>query len=69
MKQITDIQVNVDTGGGVSPARVSNGYCAPDCPEYGGVGYIRYDVPLGHPKFGKVERCQYAQARYCEDTR
>lgn len=29
----------------------------PDCPHCGGVGYIRWDVPLGDPKFGKVELC------------
>lgn len=27
------------------------------------MGFVRYDVPSGHPKFGKVDRCQYAQAR------
>jgi DNA replication protein DnaC len=29
----------------------------PNCPHCGGVGYIRYDVPLGDEKFGKVETC------------
>jgi DNA replication protein DnaC len=29
----------------------------PNCPHCGGVGYIRYDVPVDHEKFGKVETC------------
>jgi DNA replication protein DnaC len=29
----------------------------PNCPHCGGVGYVRYDVPLGHEKFGKLESC------------
>lgn len=44
-------------------AMASNRDCSPDCPECGGVGYIRYEVPVGHPKFGKIERCQHGQAR------
>lgn len=38
------------------------GDCSSDCPECGGVGYVHYDVPVGHPKFGKVERCPNARA-------
>ncbi len=29
----------------------------PDCPYCQGVGFVRYDVPLGHAKFGKIEIC------------
>lgn len=29
----------------------------PDCPYCGGIGYLRKDVPLGHPDFGKIEPC------------
>ncbi|PKN93353.1 MAG: hypothetical protein CVU44_10715 [Chloroflexi bacterium HGW-Chloroflexi-6] len=29
----------------------------PDCPYCQGAGYLRWDVPLGHEKFGKVEAC------------
>ncbi len=29
----------------------------PNCPHCGGVGYVRYDVPVEHPKFGKLETC------------
>jgi len=27
------------------------------CAECGGSGWLRWDVPLGHPQFGKAERC------------
>jgi DNA replication protein DnaC len=29
----------------------------PNCPQCGGVGYVRYDVPVEHEKFGKLESC------------
>ena len=29
----------------------------PNCPHCGGAGYIRYDVPVEHEKFGKLETC------------
>lgn len=34
----------------------------PDCPHCGGVGYLRRDLPIDHPKFGKLEICE------CRDT-
>ncbi len=36
---------------------ISAGPGKPDCPECGGVGYVRYDVPMGHEKFGRIEAC------------
>ena len=48
---------------GQNPSALSyTGDCSPACPECSGVGYIRFDVPVGHPKFGKVERCPNARA-------
>ena len=29
----------------------------PDCPHCGGAGYVRFDVPMGDPKFGRLESC------------
>jgi len=29
----------------------------PNCPHCHGAGYVRYDVPMGHEKFGKLESC------------
>lgn len=28
------------------------------CPVCKGRGYLRYDVPFGHPQFGKIKKCQ-----------
>jgi DNA replication protein DnaC len=33
----------------------------PNCPICGGVGYVRFDLPVGHPDFGKVEICTCRQ--------
>jgi DNA replication protein DnaC len=30
---------------------------APDCPLCGGMGYLRQDLPVGHPNFGKLDVC------------
>jgi DNA replication protein DnaC len=29
----------------------------PNCPHCGGAGYVRFDVPMGDPKFGRLESC------------
>jgi len=29
----------------------------PNCPHCAGAGYVRYDVPMGDPKFGRLEPC------------
>ena len=29
----------------------------PNCPQCCGVGYVRFEVPVGHEKFGKLESC------------
>ncbi len=29
----------------------------PNCPHCAGVGYVRYDVPMDHPQFGRLEPC------------
>ena len=55
--------LNVVQGEGQNPSALSyTGDCSPAGPECSGVGYIRFDVPVGHPKFGKVERCPNARA-------
>ena len=41
----------------LSGSNVVKPYGDPNCPHCGGVGYVRYDVPLGHEKFGKIESC------------
>jgi DNA replication protein DnaC len=34
----------------------------PDCPHCGGLGYIRRDLPVGHPDFGRLELCECRHA-------
>lgn len=31
--------------------------CQPECGICGGIGYVRYDVPIGDPRFGKLQPC------------
>ncbi|MGC9467496.1 MAG: ATP-binding protein [Anaerolineae bacterium] len=38
-------------------APVPSGVGKPDCPLCHGMGYIRLDVPMGHPHFGKLFPC------------
>lgn len=33
----------------------------PDCPFCGGIGFVRKDVPVGHPDFGRVDICTCRQ--------
>jgi DNA replication protein DnaC len=35
----------------------------PDCEICGGVGYLRQDVPVGHPDFGKLQVCTCRQGQ------
>ncbi len=35
----------------------------PNCPECGGVGYLRQELPVGHPDFGKVVICKCRQGQ------
>jgi DNA replication protein DnaC len=35
----------------------------PDCPLCHGVGYLRVDVPVGHPEFGKLRVCDCRQGQ------
>jgi DNA replication protein DnaC len=35
----------------------------PDCPYCGGVGYLRLELPIDHPDFGKLEICTCRRAK------
>ena len=41
----------------------------PNCPHCHGVGYLRADVPLGHPDFGKLEVCVCRRANVTNSVR
>jgi DNA replication protein DnaC len=40
----------------------------PDCPHCGGLGYLRMDVALDHPDFGKVQICTCRRAKISEQV-
>ena len=41
----------------------------PNCPHCHGVGYLRADVPVGHPDFGKLEVCVCRRANVTNSVR
>ena len=41
----------------------------PNCPICGGVGFVRRDLPIEHPDFGKVEICQCRQSQVSQAVR
>ena len=40
-----------------STARFTDGVGDPDCPFCHGLGYLREEVPPGHPNFGRLQPC------------
>jgi DNA replication protein DnaC len=40
----------------------------PECPHCGGLGYIRADVPVGDPDFGKVSTCSCRQSQVSQQV-
>ncbi len=41
----------------------------PDCPHCHGAGYLRADVPVGHPNFGRVEPCECRKSQVVQKVR
>ncbi|HEY2981252.1 MAG TPA: ATP-binding protein, partial [Anaerolineales bacterium] len=41
----------------------------PNCPHCGGLGYLRADVPMGHPGFGRLEVCVCRKRDVSEQVR
>jgi len=41
----------------------------PDCPVCGGMGYVRYEVPITDPGFGKMHHCPVCGQRIIEAVR
>src|SRR6476661_624302 len=40
-----------------APIRYTDGVGDPDCPFCHGLGYLREEVPPGHPNFGRLQPC------------
>ena len=41
----------------------------PNCPICGGLGYLRLDVPIGHPEFGRLQECSCRKERLSQQIR
>jgi DNA replication protein DnaC len=41
----------------------------PNCPHCAGIGYVRYEVPMGDPRFGRLEPCICRSADIVEGAR
>jgi DNA replication protein DnaC len=40
----------------------------PNCPICGGIGFVRRDLPVGHPDFGRVDICDCRQKEVIQST-
>jgi len=50
-------KANLPTSSGTEEASGAVGQGAPNCPVCGGIGYVRREVPLDHPDFGRLFPC------------
>jgi DNA replication protein DnaC len=64
LKKITENTSRVNT-----PTTSSTSLGDPNCPFCGGQGYLRADVPVGHPNFGKLEICVCRQRDVSQQVR
>jgi DNA replication protein DnaC len=46
------------SGRRAGPEPVNNGFGDPGCPKCHGLGYWSWDVPVGHPEFGRAHSCE-----------
>ena len=56
-RKIADSVSRVNTSTPPSPPKPYTGVCKPDCEICGGIGWIRQDLPVGDPGFGKAQLC------------
>jgi DNA replication protein DnaC len=52
-----------------TPITSSTSLGDPNCPYCGGVGYLRSEVPVGHPNFGRLEICVCRQRDVSQQVR
>lgn len=60
LKMAQRFQESINVAPVEQPVRSQNdGYCLcdPDCPQCGGRGWLRNDVPVSHPMFGRLSPC------------
>ena len=52
----------------MAPANPASQLGDPNCPICGGVGFVRQDLPVGHPDFGKLQVCVCRQQALVQNT-
>lgn len=52
-----------------TPTTSSTSLGDPNCPHCGGAGYLRSDVPVGHPNFGRLDVCVCRQRDVSQQVR
>jgi DNA replication protein DnaC len=62
-------KIATNTSKANTPTTSSTSLGDPNCPYCGGVGYLRADVPVGHPNFGRLEICVCRQRDVSQQVR
>jgi DNA replication protein DnaC len=62
-------KIATGTSGASTPTTSSTSLGDPNCPFCGGQGYLRADVPVGDPRFGKLEICVCRQRDVSDQVR
>ncbi|HEX6035423.1 MAG TPA: ATP-binding protein [Anaerolineales bacterium] len=62
-------KIATNTSRANTPITSSTSLGDPNCPHCGGVGYLRSDVPVGHPNFGRLEICVCRQRDVSQQVR
>ena len=62
-------KIVADTSKANSPTTSSTSLGDPNCPHCGGLGYLRADVPIDHPNFGRLQICVCRQRDVSEQVR
>ena len=68
MKRVGDVLANISIPIGTGTGDTSASADTAKCPICRDAGFLRYNVPLGHPKFGHVFPCE-CRTRDAEDRR
>jgi DNA replication protein DnaC len=69
LKKIADATSKVPSQSSLSTNHRTDLPGDPDCPICGGLGFVRQELPIGHPDFGKVEICQCRQSQVTQSVR
>ena len=68
-KVIREMTPDGNSNSSFTPNPESNGLGDPNCPICGGHGYLRRDLPVGHPDFGKIVACQCRRKEITDQIR